>query len=77
MLDFNDSASFQLPFENLKMAALNIVSRHPEGIRQSEVAKLLGIPSKFDHNWITKGLLDGMVDAGVLRKSETKLFTAV
>ena len=64
-------------FLNLKTAALNIVSRHPDGIRQSEVAKLLGIPAKFDHNWITKGLLDGMVEENLIRKSENKLFTAV
>ena len=64
-------------FLNLKTAALNIVSRHPDGIRQSEVAKLLGIPSKFDHNWITKGLLDGMVEENLIKKSESKLFTAV
>ena len=63
-------------FLNLKTAALNIVSRHPDGIRQSEVAKLLGIPAAFDHNWITKHLLDGLVTAGVIKKSEGKLFTA-
>ena len=75
MLNYNDPASFQIPFEHLKMAALNIVSRHPDGIRQAEVAKLLGIPAAFDHNWITKHLLDGLVTAGVIEKSEDKLFT--
>lgn len=64
-------------FLNLKTEVLNIVCRHPDGIRQSEVAKELGIPSKFDHNWITKGLLDGMVEENLIKKSESKLFTAV
>jgi len=64
-------------FEDLKFAALNIVSAHPSGIRQSEVAKQLGIPAQFDHNWITKHLLDGLVEQGVLAKSDRKLFTAV
>ena len=64
-------------FLNLKTAAFNIVCRQPDGIRQSEVAKELGIPSKFDHNWITKSLLDGMVEENLIKKSESKLFTAV
>ena len=65
------------PFEDLKFAALKVVSHHPEGIRQSDVAKALGIPAKFDHNWITKHLLDGLVEQGMLVKNERKLFTAV
>ena len=65
------------PFEDLKFAALKVVSHPPEGIRQSDVAKALGIPSKFDHNWITKHLLDGLVEQGILLKNERKLFTAV
>ena len=65
------------PFENLKFATLKVVSAHPEGIRQSDVAKALGIPSAFDHNWITKHLLDGLVEQGMLIKNERKLFTAV
>lgn len=73
MSDFTSTVHFL----NLKTAALNIVSRHPKGIRQSEVARLLGIPSKFDHNWITKALLDGMVEENLIKKSERKLFTAV
>ena len=77
MQSLNDPANLRVPFENLKFAALNIVSRHPAGIRQSDVAKALGIPSKFDHNWITKHLLDGLVEQGLLHKNERKLFTAV
>ena len=77
MLDHSKPENLAIPFNQLKMAALNIVCKHPEGIRQSEVAKQLGIPAKFDHNWITKHLLDGLVDQGVLAKSDRKLFTAV
>lgn len=69
--------SIKNPFENLKFATLQVVSAHPEGIRQSEVAKALGIPSAFDKNWITKHLLDGLVAQGMLIKNERKLFTAV
>ena len=64
-------------FTALKKAALQTVQAHPEGIRQSDVARALGIPSKFDHNWITKHLLDGLVEQGKLVKNERKLFTAV
>ena len=77
MQDLTNPANLTVPFENLKFAALNIVSRHPEGIRQADVAKALGIPAKFDHNWITKHLLDGLVEQNVLRKDECKRFTAV
>ena len=77
MLDHNNPANLRVPFENLKFAALNIVSRHPAGIRQSDVAKALGIPSAFDHNWITKHLLDGLVLEGLIEKDDRKLFTAV
>lgn len=64
-------------FEDLKFAALNIVNSHPAGIRQCDVAKALGIPSQFDHNWITKSLLDGLVQQGLLVKNERKLFTTI
>ena len=67
-------------FLNLKTAALNCVKENPDGIRQAEVAKVLGIPSKFDHNWITKGILDGLVAEGQINKVEInrrKLFTPV
>ena len=69
--------SIKNPFENLKFATLKVVSSHPEGIRQADVAKALGIPSAFDKNWITKHLLDGLVEQGMLVKNERKLFTAV
>ena len=77
MLDHTKPENLAVPFSQLKMAALNIVSRHPSGIRQADVAKQLGIPSEFDHNWITKHLLDGLVAQGILAKSDRKLFTAV
>lgn len=77
MQDLTNRANLRVPFEDLKFAALNIVSRHPDGIRQADVAKALGIPAKFDHNWITKHLLDGLVEQNVLRKDERKRFTAV
>ena len=64
-------------FEDLKFAALNVVSAHPTGIRQADVAKALGIPPAFDHNWITKHLLDGLVQQGLIAKDKFKLFTAV
>jgi DNA-binding IclR family transcriptional regulator len=77
MQDLTNPANLRVPFEDLKFAALNIVSRHPDGIRQADVAKALGIPAKFDHNWITKHLLDGLVEQNVLRKDERKRFTAI
>ena len=77
MLDHTKPENLTVPFSQLKMAALNIVCKHPAGIRQSDVARQLGIPSKFDHNWITKHLLDGLVEEGMLAKSERKLFTVV
>ena len=76
MLDHNNPANLLVPFEQLKFAALNIVSRHPRGIRQADVARALGIPSAFDHNWITKHLLDGLVQQGLIEKDDRKLFTA-
>ena len=45
-------------------------------LRLRQEARELGIPAKFDHNWITKSLLDGLVEEGVLQKDENKLFTA-
>ena len=60
-------------FQTMKDSALKCVSEN-DGIKQSEVAKHLGIPSQFDHNWITKGLLDGLVDEGRLTKDSKKLF---
>ena len=77
MLDHSKPENLVVPFNQLKMAALNIVCKHPAGIRQADVAKQLGIPAQFDNNWITKHLLDGLVDQGVLGKSDRKLFTAV
>ena len=67
-------------FLNLKNAALTAVKENPEGIRQADVAKHLGIPSKFDHNWITKGILDGLVEERQIKKVEInrrKLFMPV
>ena len=63
-------------FQNLKAVAIRVVKSNPKGIRQAAVARELGIPAKFDHNWITKSLLDGLVEEGVLQKDENKLFTA-
>lgn len=60
-------------FQNMKTSALRCVSEN-DGIKQSEVAKYLGIPSQFDHNWMTKGLLDGLVEEGKVTKDDKKLF---
>ena len=60
-------------FEELKATTMRCVAT-ADGIRQADVARLLGIPSSFDNNWITKGLLDGLVDEGRLTKDERKLF---
>lgn len=57
----------------MKTSALRCVSEN-DGIKQSEVAKYLGIPSQFDHNWMTKGLLDGLVEEGKVTKDDKKLF---
>lgn len=65
----------QAAFAHLKREVLRIVKAHPKGIRQCDVAKIVGIPKEFDHNWITKGILDGLVAQGVLKKNERKLFT--
>lgn len=62
------------PFEDLKFATLKVVSAYPKGIRQSDVAKALGIPAEFDHNWITKCLLDGLVEQELIVKTPNKLF---
>ena len=60
-------------FEELKATAVRCVAA-TDGIRQADVARVLGIPSSFDNNWITKGLLDGLVDEGRLTKDESKIF---
>ena len=65
----------QAAFALLKKEIFRAVAANPRGIRQSEVAKIVGIPKEFDHNWITKGILDGLVSEGRLHKSERKLFT--
>jgi hypothetical protein len=65
----------QVAFSHLKKEVFRAVAAHPRGIRQSDVAKIVGIPKEFDHNWITKGILDGLVTEGRLHKSERKLFT--
>ena len=70
---FMPNATAAVHFQNLKSCALKCVA-DSNGIRQSEVAKYLGIPSKFDHNWMTKGLLDGLVEEGRITKDENKLF---
>ena len=62
-------------FQTLKVAIIDVVANEPRGIRQSAVAKALGIPAKFDNNWITKSMLDGLVKEEILLKDENKLFT--
>ena len=65
----------QAAFADLKREVFRVVKAHPKGIRQCDVAKIVGIPKEFDHNWITKGVLDGLVTEGQLHKSPQKLFT--
>ena len=36
MLDHTKPENLSVPFSQLKMAALNVVSRHPAGIRQDD-----------------------------------------
>ena len=62
---------------DFKIATHKVVRNHPGGIRQSAVAKELGkelgIPSKFDLNWIAKYFLDVLVKQNLLTTNPSKL----
>lgn len=51
-----------------------ILSEHPHGLRQSQIAAKLGIPRAKDNNWIAYYLLKAMQNEGLVTKDNQKTF---
>lgn len=60
-------------------AILKLLSAHPEGLRNSQIAELLGLRSAFrgrQQNYLTYSVLGGLLEDGrVVRDDDSKLFS--
>ena len=59
-------------------AILQVLESHPEGLRNSQIAEVLGLRSAFrgrQQNYLTYSVLGGLLEDGrVVRDDQTKLF---
>jgi len=78
----NDTAAHVLAQEGLRhieQAILMLLDAHPSGLRNSQIADLLGLRSSIrdgQRNYLTYSVLGGLMARGeVVQDQETKLFT--
>ena len=67
--------------EQIETAILNLLERHPEGLRNAQIAEHLDLRSDFrgrQKDYLTYSVLGGLLHRGkVARDEKTKLFTKV
>ena len=71
----------QQGLHQIEEAILNLLETHPEGLRNVEIADLLGLRSDFkggQRNYLTYTILGGLLERGTVSwEHTTKLFTKV
>ena len=64
----------------IQQAVLSLLRKHPEGLRNSQVADLLSLRSDFmgrQNNYLSYSVLGGLIKSGdVVWDQKTKIFTA-
>ena len=63
----------------LKEATIEIVSDHSEGLRNTDVVKLLDIPSDFQgkqKNYLSWSVIGLLINAGCLKRQGNRYFIA-
>ncbi len=78
----SDTAARVLAQESLRhieQAVLMLLDSHPDGLRNSQIADLLGLRSSIrggQRNYLTYSVLGGLMARGeVVQNQETKIFT--
>jgi DNA-binding IclR family transcriptional regulator len=68
------NSTIQASFSKINFELRHILSQHPDGLTNSQVAAFLGLGNADPKQWVSYTLLQGLIRNGIVVKDETRRY---